>query len=237
MTADEAGTRAGAIGGLVGRWAATVQERTRTIAATQGAAIAAAGAAVARSLAHGGRVWVTQTSHTLHTELTGRAGGLVAVHALDDPGAIAARDTVLIGTTAGLLADPVETALRARAAGATSVALVQLAHEQDAGLRAQHPSGRRLHEVADIVVDLGGRRGDGEVELAGTGIAILPSSGVTGVFAGWLIMADAVERLAADGLRPLALQSILEDGAREANAARIERYRATGSGVEPVTPA
>lgn len=222
------------LAGLAGRWAATVQARTQAIVATQAAAITAAGSAVARSLAGGGRVWVTQTSHTLHTELTGRAGGLVAVHALDDAARIEARDTVLIGTTAGLLADPVETAIRARAAGATAVALVQLAHEQDPGLKPRHPSGRRLHEVADIVVDLGGRRGDGEIDQQGTGIAILPSSGVTGVFAGWLILCAAVEALDADGLRPLALQSVLEDGAREANTARIDRYRASGSGVEPV---
>lgn len=227
---------AGGLDGLAARWASTVQDRIATIAATQGGAIEAAGVAVARSLAVGGRVWVTQTSHTLHTELTGRAGGLVAVHALEDPAAIGPRDTVLIGTTAGVLADPVETALQARAAGATSVALIQLAHEQDPGLRAHHPSGRRLHEVADIVVDLGGRRGDGEVDLAGTDIAILPSSGVTGVFAGWLILCVAVDRLAAEGLRPLVLQSVLEDGAREANAARLDRYRTGGSGVVPAEP-
>lgn len=235
MTAGEGGPDK--VTGLAASWAATVQDRTRTIAATQGPAIAAAGAAVARSLASGGQVWVTQTSHTLHTELTGRAGGLVAVHTLEDPVAIGPRDTVLIGTTAGLLADPVETAFRARAAGATSVALIQLAHEQDPGLQAHHPSGRRLHEVVDIVVDLGGRRGDGEVDQDGTGIAILPSSGVTGVFCGWLILAVAVERLAAEGLRPLALQSVLEDGAREANGGRIERSRSTGRGVEPMAGA
>jgi uncharacterized phosphosugar-binding protein len=222
------------LGGLAGAWAATTLGRLGRIVSSQGRAVEAAGGAVATALAAGHRVWVTQTSHTLHTELTRRAGGLIAVHPLEDLDAIEAGDVVLAGTTAGVFFDPIEAAIQGRGAGATVVALIQLAHEQDPALRVDHPSGRRLHEVADIVIDVGGRLGDGEVDLAGSDIAILPSSGVTGVFAAWLVLCVAVERLEAQGLRPLVYQSNLQDGARAGNEVRLERYAATRSGVEPL---
>ena len=175
-------------------------------------------------------MWITQTSHTLHTEGTRRAGGLMAVHALEDTAAIEAGDVVIVGTTAGVFFDPIEAAIVGRRVGATVVALIQLEHERDPALRVQHPGGQKVHELADIVIDLGGRLGDGEIDLADTGIAILPSSGVTGVFALWLVFADAVDRLLAAGKVPLAYQSNLQEGAPEANAARLDAYTRTRMG-------
>src|SRR5438046_3001011 len=86
-------------------------------------AIERAGAMVADAIGAGHRVWVAKTTHCLHDELTFRAGGLMAIHILDDPIAIEAGDVVLIGTNAGTTFLTVETALIARARGATSVAL------------------------------------------------------------------------------------------------------------------
>jgi len=216
--------------GLADRWAATTLGRLDTLMATQRPATDRAGEAVAAAIGGGHRVWITMTSHTLHTEGTRRAGGLMAVHPLEDTAAIEAGDVVIVGTTAGVFFDPIEAAIVGRAAGATVVALIQLEHERHPGLRVQHPDGHRVHELADIVIDLGGRLGDGEIDLADTGIAILPSSGVTGVFALWLVFADAVDRLLAAGKVPLAYQSNLQDGAPEANAARLDAYTRTHMG-------
>jgi len=216
--------------GLADRWATTTLGRLDALMATQRSAVDRAGAAVAAAIGGGHRVWITQTSHTLHTEGTRRAGGLMAVHALEDTAAIEAGDVVIVGTTAGVFFDPIKAAIVGRAAGAAVVALIQLEHERDPSLRVQHPDGRRVHELADIVIDLGGRLGDGEIDLAETGIAILPSSGVTGVFALWLVFADAVDRLLAEGKVPLVYQSNLQDGAPEANAARLDAYTRTRMG-------
>jgi uncharacterized phosphosugar-binding protein len=217
--------------GLADDWAAITLGRLDVLLASQRPAIDRAGAAVADALASGHRVWITQTSHTLHTEGTRRAGGLMAVHALEDTGAVEPGDVVIAGTTAGVFFDPIEAAIVGRAAGATVVALIQLDHERDPSLRVQHPSGTRLNELADIVIDLGGRLGDGEIDLADTGIAILPSSGVTGVFALWLVFAEAVDRLLAAGRVPLVYQSNLQDGAPGANAARLDAYTRTRMGT------
>ena len=89
-------------------------------------AIERAGGAVAEAIGSGRRVWVAKTTHCLHDEVTFRAGGLMAVHVLDDPIVIESGDVVLIGTNAGTTFLTVQTALTARERGATVVALTQL---------------------------------------------------------------------------------------------------------------
>jgi uncharacterized phosphosugar-binding protein len=193
----------------------------------------AAGRAVADAIVGGHRVWVTQTSHTLHTEATRRAGGFMAVHVLDDDAAIEAGDVVLAGTSAGTFDSIVETALVARARGAVVVSLTQLPFERDARMPSAHPSGRRLSEIADIVVDLGGPFGDGEFDLPdadGREVQVIPSSGVTGVLALWMIFAEALDLLVSRGTPPLVWQSNLIDGARERNSALVGEYERTRTG-------
>ena len=196
--------------------------------------IRAAGRLGAEALAGGHRVWVTQTSHTLHTEATGRAGGFVAVHPLADEADIEAGDVVLAGTSAGTFASIVESAIVARGRGAAVVSLTQLAFERDPQMPSAHPSGRRLSEVADIVIDLGGPFGDGEFDLPepdGRVVQVIPTSGVTGVVALWMILAEALDLLVAAGTPPLVLQSNIMEGGGDRNRALLEAYRDTRRGV------
>ena len=233
---DDLGTRGAAGQSMADRYASVALARLTHMLVSQRAQIDEAGAAVSNAIGNGHRVWVTQTSHTLHTEATRRAGGLMAVHALDDPSDIESGDVLIAGTTAGVFESIVEAASVAKRRGATVVALIQLAHESDPALHAEHPSGLLLHEIADIVIDLGGRLGDGEIDLPGTGIAILPSSGVTGVMALWMLFAVAVEALLVEGRRPLVYQSQLQVGAPEGNAERLSRYVATRIGYDEGIP-
>jgi uncharacterized phosphosugar-binding protein len=187
-------------------------------------AIERAGGAVAESIGAGHRVWVTKTTHCLHDEVTFRAGGLMAVHILDDPVAIETGDVVLIGTNAGTTFLTVEIALIARERGATVVALTQLPYETDPAVVPEHPSGKRLHECADVVVDLGGQVGDGVLALPGEGLRIMPGSGVAVLLAGWMILAEAVARLIAAGKTPLLWQSMQMTGATARNTALLSAY-------------
>ena len=193
-------------------------------------AIERAGEAVAAAVGGGGRVWMARTSHALHDEATGRAGGLMAVHVLHDPVAIQPGDAVIAGTNAGTTFLAVETARLAKARGATVIALTQMPYETHPDLILEHPTGRRLHEEADIVIDLGGAVGDGELPLIPGEPALLPSSGATGVVALWMVFGVAVERLVAAGTPPLVWQSIQLPGAAERNAPILAAYRQTGVG-------
>ena len=214
-------------------YAAAVLPRLERVAHDQVPEIERAGALVAEALAGGHRIWVTQTSHYLHLEATHRAGGLMAVHVLEDEAAIEAGDVVLIGITAGAAGEIVEMALGFQAAGASVVALTQGEFERHSDLPATHVSGRRLADVADVHIDIGGPYGDGEfeIEAGGRRARILPSSGVTSLLALWMLFAEAVERLRERGIEPLVYESNLLPGARERNGERELEYRRTRRGV------
>jgi uncharacterized phosphosugar-binding protein len=216
-----------------GEYAAVVVPRIVEMIASQERAIADAGRAVANAIGGGHRVWVTQTSHTIHLEATHRAGGLMAVHVLEDIATVEPGDIVLVGTSAGTSAGVVDLAISARERGAVVVALTGVAFEADPRLGSEHPSGRLLHEVADVVVDLGSPYGDGEFELSGTDVRILPSTGATGVVALWMIVAEAVALLDAQGKRPLVWQSNLLPGAIERNTELSAAYERTRRGYVP----
>ena len=218
-------------------YAAAVLPRLEQIVATQLPAIERAGASIAESLAGGGRIWVAQTSHYLHHEATHRAGGFLAVHVLESPDEIHRGDSVLIGITAGAAGEMVDLALDLQARGGVVVAITQLEFERHPDLPATHATGQRLSDVADVHIDIGGPYGDGELELradAGTPLHMLPSSGVTSLFVLWMILAEVVVRLDAQGLVPLVYESNLLPGAPERNREREALYAATGRGVTAI---
>jgi uncharacterized phosphosugar-binding protein len=193
-------------------------------------AIERAGAMVAEAIGGGHRVWVSKTTHCLHDEVTYRAGGLMAIHILEDPIVIDAGDVVLIGTNAGTTTLTVETALIAHERGARVIALTQMAYEADPRVIAEHPSGTKLHEHADVLIDLGGQLGDGELAMP-DGMRIMPGSGVATLLAAWMILAEAIDRLQQAGKTPLMWESMQLTGATAGNLERRAEYHRTGRGI------
>ena len=236
--------------------ATTYLDRTievlRTVTATQGPAIETAAERVAEAIAGGGRVWVAETSHVLHTELYLRAGGLAAVHPLgetpdlatpmlritegelhgDGPFLPAPGDVAIVGTNAGTDAGTVQVAMAAKAAGCTVVGLTCVAYERWPEVVVEHPSGARLVDLADVVVDIGGVVGDGIVELDGLDTAVGPTSGAVLCAVAWAILVGAAERLLARGLTPIAYRSAQIPGAEALFHERRTRYLASGRGYD-----
>lgn len=210
---------------------------------TQLLAIGAAANSVAAAWRDGGWLFVARTQHSLHTELVGRASGPVAVRVLDDAGAshdqlveslpqVHPSDVVLIHSNCGSTPKTVSIAEAANRQGATTIALTQVAFERSDLIRPAHASGRLLHEVAEVTVDLGGSVGDGALRIPGTQVAVGPTSGITGVAAAWSIIARACEILAADGTDPLVLRAVQLPDADDHNQAAMARWaeRAAGPG-------
>ncbi|GAA4086456.1 SIS domain-containing protein [Nonomuraea soli] len=223
----------------------------RTIS-TQLEAIEAAGALIAGALAGGHRLWAFGTghSHLLAEELYARAGGLADVHAVLEPALMLhegpekssalerlpglARvlietrdmregDVVVIASNSGRNAVPVEFAEEWRARGGTVVAITSMAHTASVPSRA--PSGRRLCEVADVVIDNGGVPGDALVPIGGR------SAGATSTAIGALIVQAIVCHVAAlldaRGLDPGLLRSFNLDPREDEPAAQRQTSAVT----------
>jgi uncharacterized phosphosugar-binding protein len=219
---------------------AELVERVRT---TQADAIRAAGRAFADAVRDGHDVWAFGTghSHMIAEELYARAGGWAGVRAVLEPSLmlhegvqksslmerltgladvllqvhpVAAGDLVVVVSNSGLNAVPVEFAAGARVRGATVVAITSLAHT--ASQEPRTPSGRRLSDEADIVIDNCGVPGDAIVELP-TGTSVGSTSTVIGALVVEAIVSEAAELFAAAGAEPPILRSNNVAGAAEHN--------------------
>jgi uncharacterized phosphosugar-binding protein len=239
--------------GMAGRYLARVGELLDDLATSQAGPIEAAAEAVTRAIGDGHRVFVAATSHVLHTELYLRAGGLAAIHPLgeapelttpmlelsagllsgDGPFVPERGDVVLVGTNAGTDAGTVQAALAARDAGCLVVGLTIVAYERHPDVVVEHPSGARLVDVADIVVDIGGSVGDAELEIPGLPEPFGPASGALLVAASWAILSRAAELLAADGRPPIVYRGVQLPGGEALFHERRAHYGTTRRGWDP----
>ncbi|MET7486580.1 SIS domain-containing protein [Streptomyces sp. NPDC005538] len=194
----------------------------------------------------------TGHSQAMVLELAGRAGGLVPTNRLsigdlvlyggDDPSVL---DDPLLERRAGIadrlydLAGPrpqdlfvivsnsgvnkviVEMALRVKERGHPLVAITSLAHTS--AVPAAHPSGKKLADLADVVLDNVAPRGDALLELPGGG-AVGALSTLTGAMLVQLSVAEAAGRLLASGERPPVYVSANVPGGFEGNLELEKRY-------------
>src|ERR1035441_5853989 len=211
-----------------------------------GPVIAQAAPIIGKSVAQGGVIHTFGSGHSelVSREIIGRAGGLVCVTGIIDPTGgfienlpgygtrLAARydrqyqlnpgETVIIISNSGRNASPIDVALYAKAKGLTVAALTCVAMSKVTP--SQHPSGRRLFEVADHVLDNCGVPGDAVVDVGG-GVSAGPTSTLVGCsILNWLMLAVA-EWLKENGHPLPVLRSQNSPGAVEHNRALASRYK------------
>ena len=114
-------------------------------------------------------------------------------------------DAMIVISTSGLRPVVVEMALGAKRRGLPVVAIVSLAHAKEA--KAAHSSGKKLPDVADLVIDNQCPPGDCVVELPGLEWRTGPTSTVTGGMIVNMIRCGTAERLLALGVKPVLLPS------------------------------
>ncbi|MFZ5817037.1 MAG: SIS domain-containing protein [Bacillota bacterium] len=231
----------------------TVTKILAGVMESQAGAIQEAGRLGAEALLNGGLIHAFGTghSHMLAEELFSRAGGLPLVNAIIEPSltlvegsqrsssferlpGLAERllaleplspgDLMIIASNSGRNAVPVEAAIYARERGLKVVAITSLAHSRSQP--ATHASGRRLFELADVVIDNLGIPGDAALEVPGSPTRACATSTVVGSFIVQGIVAEVVERLVEAKLDPLPLmRSGNLDDARVHNARVLATYR------------
>lgn len=188
----------------------------------------------------------TGHSHMIGIELFARAGGLGNVDALLDPDVLTSNgaqrsgaleklpgvadivydnyniqpgDIMIVISNSGRNSMPIEMAMRCKKEGVFVVAVTSL--KQSEKMISRHPSGKRLFEVADVVLDNCAPSGDGCLNINGyiTGAV----SSIASMFMLNTITSEAIKIVTDKGFKPYIFQSQNVDGFD--NDAIYEHYK------------
>lgn len=194
----------------------------------------------------------TGHSEALATEISGRAGGLVPTNKIamrdlvlygDEPRELLGdpalerdpdtarrlygltaphpRDAFVIASNSGINGCVVEMARLVKEHGHPLIAVTSLEHT--AGVTSRHPSGQRLSEIADVVLDNGAPCGDAVLEMSSGGTACAISS-VTGAMLAQMMTAEVIRMLEEAGQTPPVYLSANLPGGDEHNRVLEARY-------------
>ena len=213
------------------------------------------GTLMGQSVANGGVIHTFGSGHSevIGREIIGRAGGLVCVSGIFDPTGgfienmvgygtklaerydrahgLLAGETIIVISNSGKNSSPIEVALYAKEKGLNVVGLCCVAMSKSAP--TVHPGGKKLHEVADYVLDNGGLPGDAIVEIspekAGLPAEALAKAGPTSTLIGAtllnLLMLETVEWLKTGGHHLPILRSQNMPNAIEYNRELGKKYK------------
>jgi uncharacterized phosphosugar-binding protein len=188
-----------------------------------------AAAVIAGALRNGGIIHVFGAGHSslLAQEIFFRAGGLVAVNPILDArlgfqcGAVESTeferradsaerlihgedfrtsDAGIVISNSGRNTLPIEVAIRMKDSGIKVIALTNLAQSQQS--KSHHPSGKRLFEIAHVILDNHCPCGDAAVTIEGVPAALGPVSTIAGAALLHSTFLRAAEILAKEGRSP-----------------------------------
>jgi uncharacterized phosphosugar-binding protein len=114
-------------------------------------------------------------------------------------------DVMIVISTSGIREVIVEMAEGARMRGLAVIALVSRAHCEQA--RPAHPSGKKLIDVANVVLDNGAPVGDSLLDIEGCRNRTGPFSTVGGAMVMNMLRAEVAQRLMDRGIEPVFLPS------------------------------
>jgi uncharacterized phosphosugar-binding protein len=199
------------------------------------------------------QVFGTGHSEAFAMEIAGRAGGLVPtnkialrdavlhgnhdvdelsgsslerspdiVSELFDIARVGPHDVFVIASNSGVNGSVVGLALLAKEKGYAVIAVTSLAHTS--AVEPKHPSGKRLCDVADVVIDNQAPYGDTTLQLP-VGMGVGAVSSITAAFIAQVLTIGTASRIAASGAPPPLYISANIPGGDEHNRALEERYR------------
>lgn len=140
-----------------------------------------------------------------------------------DTSALAEGDVIFLISNSGRNAACIDAAIVARKKGALTVAITSLKHSKSVSSR--HPSGKKLYELCDFVLDNGGVPGDACVHLEGLDEAISPTSSVIDITMLNLVITGTCEALLKRGVKPTVFTSANLDSGDDKNASIIAEYK------------
>ncbi|HOS93347.1 MAG TPA: SIS domain-containing protein [Armatimonadota bacterium] len=228
------------------RYIEKVQTSIQLVLETQREPIAEAARILVTAIRDGKRLYSFGCSHSfiLTEELVYRTGGLMLVNPiyphgmnlsvrpmtmtsqlerLEGLGNILLRnsgagqgDALLLASTSGRNAVAIDMALEAKARGVSVIGITSMAYSRSVSSR--HSSGKKLYEIADVILDNCVPAGDAAVQFEGFAQAVGPLSTVTGVAIVNALVCQVVQELIEAGVTPPVFVSANLDGGDEHNA-------------------
>ncbi len=223
------------------------------VRAKEAASLSQTAETLAQVVASGGLIYVFGCGHSaaLAMDLFYRAGGLMLVHPIFDERIIlnhrpvtettdweqkegwieevfqasGARtgDAIIIFSTSGRNAAPVDMALAAKKAGLTVVAITSIAYASS--LPSRHSSGKRLHEAADFVIDNHVDPGDAALSLPALPQKVGPTSTALSSALAQALLVEVIAKLVELNIIPPIYLSSNVPGGAEHNQQVLARYR------------
>ena len=194
----------------------------------------------------------TGHSEAFAMEIAGRAGGLIATNRIAlrdvvlrgsrgvdilgggsslerDPAVvdelfevspIGEHDVFIIASNSGVNGSIVGMALKAKQTGHKVIAVTSIEHTD--AVEPKHPSGLKLRDVADVVIDNKAPYGDATLELAGVKVGAISS--ITAAFIAQLLTVAVAQRISEGGDTPPVYISANIPGGDEHNKALEDLY-------------
>ena len=238
---------------LAGKYYQAVKGQIEALGDSQMTQIETAAGWFAEAMNAGRLVYVFGTghSHMLAEELFYRAGGLARVvpmlhpplmlhesaststQAERDPDVVgellkqypmSGGDVLVVASNSGRNACPIELAMVAKERSIRTIAVLNSEHS--AKWASRHPSGKRLGDVVDLVIDNCGVEGDACILLPGSGLSVGATSTVSGCVIMQMIACRVAEMLDASGSQPELYQSSNADNDQR-NVAMIASHKQT----------
>lgn len=221
------------------------------VAEAQFPTISKAAALIYPSLKNGGllHMFGCGHSHILCEECFYRAGGLVPVNPIFETstmlheGAVKSSrvermsgyaeliidnynvqpgETMIVFSTSGINALPIEMAQQAKKRG---LHVVAFSSQQYSHAASRHDSGKRLPDFADLLVDTSVPQGDAIVHLPASKLYAVPGSTVVNATLVNMLIAEILELYEKDGIIPPVYISGNIEGGFEKNQENINAYR------------
>ena len=226
-----------------------VMEKLEKAVSTQENAVQAAADLIFSAQSNGNRWYIEGSghSHMLAEEVFSRAGGYVQVTPMLEPELmlhehpmkstylerlpgygkilldlyhVSAGDVITLVSNSGRNVLPVELAMGAKERGAKVIAITNTTHSLQTSSR--HPSGKKLMDIADIVLDNCGDYGDAAFQIPGFTHKIGATSTAIGAFLIQALVAEVIERFVAAGKEPDVFVSSNLDGSDLRNKQLME---------------
>ncbi len=235
------------------RYLDTIDAQLARVRNTQLEVMEQAAAMLAQATMAGHNLFAFGCNHAglLALELYYRTGGMVNINPIQGPGLhleitpvtmtsqmerlpgygrllientpVDAGDVVIIHSVSGRNTVTVDVALCAKEKGAMVIALTNLATSKT--VTSRHESGKRLYEVADVVIDNCGCVGDAALDLQGVPTRVGPTSTAVGAAILNAVAARAVALVSQAGKDAPVFVSANIDGGDEHNGKVLVAYK------------